>query len=166
MGKYLDVPAAALMGDGIQRDSVRFLSYLFYVADRKKTDLEYEEEPDAACDWYRLRHEEAMTPEAIVALAKATHEKYGFEDFKLKGGVLEPEEELKAVQAIKAAFPDARVDLDPNGRWSLAKSLELAPELKRCSPTARTPAARKTASPAVRSWRSSSARAACPPPRT
>ena len=71
MGKFLDVPAAALMGDGIQRERVRFLSYLFYVGDRKKTDLEYEEEPDASCDWYRLRHEEAMTPEAIVALAKA-----------------------------------------------------------------------------------------------
>ena len=37
-------------------------SYLFYVGDRKKTDLPYEEEPDAECDWYRLRHEEAMTP--------------------------------------------------------------------------------------------------------
>ena len=91
----------------------------------------YEEEPDAACDWYRLRHEEAMTPEAIVALAKATNEKYGFEDFKLKGGVLAPQEEVKAVTAIKEAFPNARVDLDPNGCWSLEKSLELAPELKK-----------------------------------
>ena len=132
LGKFLEVPAAALMGDGIQRERVRFLSYLFYVGDRKKTDLEYEEEPDADCDWYRLRHEEALTPEAIVALAKATHEKYGFEDFKLKGGVLAPKEELKAVQAIKAAFPNARVDLDPNGCWSLKESLEIAPQLKEC----------------------------------
>ena len=75
LGKFLDVPAAALMGDGIQRERVQFLSYLFYIGDRKKTDLPYEEEPDAECDWYRLRHEEALTPEAIVALAKATHEK-------------------------------------------------------------------------------------------
>ena len=57
LGKFLNVPAAALMGDGIQREKVQFLSYLFYVGDRKKTDLEYEEEPDADCDWYRLRHE-------------------------------------------------------------------------------------------------------------
>lgn len=132
MGKFLNVPAAALMGDGIQRDKVRFLSYLFYVGDRKKTDLPYEEEPDAECDWYRLRHEEALTPEKTVALAKATHEKYGFEDFKLKGGVLQPKEELKAVQAIKAAFPEARVDLDPNGCWSLKEALEIAPQLKEC----------------------------------
>lgn len=131
LGKYLEVPAAALMGDGIQREKVRFLSYLFYVGDRKKTTLEYEEEPDAECDWYRLRHEEAMTPEAIVALAKATHEKYGFEDFKLKGGVLAPEEEVKAVTAIKKAFPNARVDLDPNGCWSLKQALSVAPDLKK-----------------------------------
>ena len=132
LGKFLDVPAAALMGDGIQREKVRFLSYLFYIGDRKKTDLPYEEEPDADCDWYRLRHEEALTPEAIVALAKATHEKYGFQDFKLKGGVLAPKEEVKAVQAIKEAFPDARVDLDPNGCWSLKEALEIAPDLKKC----------------------------------
>ena len=131
MGKFLDVPAAALLGDGIQRERVRFLSYLFYVGDQKKTDLPYTDESDSDCEWYRIRHNEALTPEAIVAQAKATHEKYGFEDFKLKGGVLEPEEELKAVQTLKAAFPDARIDLDPNGCWSLEKSLELAPELKK-----------------------------------
>ena len=131
MGKFLDVPAAALLGDGIQRERVRFLSYLFYVGDQKKTDLPYIDESDSDCEWYRIRHNEALTPEAIVAQAKATHEKYGFEDFKLKGGVLEPEQELKAVQALKEAFPDARIDLDPNGCWSLAKSLELAPELKK-----------------------------------
>ncbi len=131
MGKFLDVPAAALLGDGIQRERVRFLSYLFYLGDQKKTDLPYTDESGSDCAWYRIRHEEALTPEAIVAQAKATQEKYGFEDFKLKGGVLEPEEELKAVQALKEAFPNARIDLDPNGCWSLAKSLELAPELKK-----------------------------------
>ncbi|MBE6004513.1 MAG: glucarate dehydratase [Lachnospiraceae bacterium] len=131
MGKFLEVPAASLMGDGLQRSSVRFLSYLFYVGDRKKTDLPYEEEQDSDCDWYRLRHEEAMDPEHIVALAKATHEKYGFEDFKLKGGVLQPDEEVKAVTAIKEAFPDARVDLDPNGCWSLEEAIRVAPALKK-----------------------------------
>mgnify|MGYP000309090501 FL=1 len=131
LGQYLEVPMAALLGDGIQRDRVRFLSYLFYVGDRKKTDLPYHSEPDSDCDWYRLRHEEALTPDAIVALARATYEKYGFEDFKLKGGVLAPKEELKAVQAVKAAFPNARVDLDPNGCWSLKEALEVAPDLKK-----------------------------------
>ena len=131
LGKYLGVPAAALLGDGVQRNRVRFLCYLFYVGDRTRTDLPYDSEPDADCDWYRLRHEEAMTPDAIVALAKAAQKKYGFADFKLKGGVFAPKEELKAVQAIKEAFPDARVDLDPNGCWSLKEALEIAPELKK-----------------------------------
>ena len=130
LGKFLEVPAAALMGDGIQRDKVQFLSYLFYVGDRKKTDLPYQSEEDSDCEWYRLRNEEALTPETIVALAKATKEKYGFIDFKLKGGVLSAKDELKAIQAIKKEFPDARVDLDPNGAWSLAEALEIKDELK------------------------------------
>lgn len=132
MGKFLNVPAAALMGEGVQRKRVRFLGYLFYVGDRKKTDLEYEEESDGECEWYRLRHEEALTPEAIVKLAKAAYKKYGFEDFKLKGGVLPPCDEVRAIQAIKAAFPSARVTLDPNGCWSLKEALEIAPDLKNC----------------------------------
>ena len=131
LGKYLEVPAAALMGDGIQRDRVRFLSYLFYIGDRKKTDLPYMSEENSDCAWYRLRNEEAMTPDAIVELARATVEKYGFVDFKLKGGVLAPKEEVKAVAAIKKAFPNARVDLDPNGCWSLKEALEVAPDLKK-----------------------------------
>ena len=131
MGKFLEVPAAALMGDGIQRERVRFLSYLFYIGDRKKTDLPYMSEEDSPVAWYRLRNEEALTPDAIVELAKATVEKYGFEDFKLKGGVLAPKEEVKAVTAIKKAFPNARVDLDPNGCWSLKEALEVAPDLKK-----------------------------------
>lgn len=131
LGQYLEVPAAALLGDGIQREQVRFLSYLFYIGDRKKTDLPYHAEPDSNCDWYRLRHEEAMTPDAIVALAKATYDKYGFDDFKLKGGVLPGSEELKAVQALKETFPKARITLDPNGGWLLKDALALAPELKK-----------------------------------
>lgn len=131
LGKYLGVPAAALLGDGIQRDRVRFLCYLFYIGDQNKTDLPYYSEPDSDCDWYRLRHMEAMTPDAIVALARAAQKKYGFEDFKLKGGVLDGHEEVKAVTALKEAFPEARITLDPNGGWTLAQALELAPDLKK-----------------------------------
>ena len=130
MGKYLEVPAAALMGDGVQRERVRFLSYLFYIGDRKKTDLPYMSEEDSPVRWYRLRNEEALTPDAIVELARATQEEYGFKDFKLKGGVFTPKEEVKAVKALKKAFPDARIDLDPNGCWSLKEALEVADDLK------------------------------------
>ncbi|MGO1591055.1 MAG: enolase C-terminal domain-like protein [Ancrocorticia sp.] len=125
LGQHLGVPVAALLGDGQVRDEVRTLGYLFYVGDPDKTDLEYIRERDSDVDWYRLRHEEALTPEAIVKFAEATHELYGFKDFKLKGGVLSGEEEMKAIVALKERFPDARITLDPNGAWSLQEAIDL-----------------------------------------
>ena len=124
LGKHLNVPVASLLGDGQQRDSVRFLGYLFYVGDRNKTDLPYIHDDDDSDSWGRIRREEALTPEAIVAQAQAAYERYGFKDWKLKGGVLPCPEELKAIRALKEAFPNARIDLDPNGAWSLAEAVE------------------------------------------
>lgn len=129
LGKHLGVPVAALLGDGQRRDKVKMLGYLFYVADRKKTDLPYIAEEDSKIDWYRLRHEEAVTPEAIVELAKASRDLYGFDDFKLKGGVFEGKEEIAAVKALKKAFPKARITIDPNGGWKLAEAIELCKDL-------------------------------------
>ncbi|MES3021738.1 MAG: glucarate dehydratase [Pseudomonadota bacterium] len=125
LGKFLDVPACALLGDGQQRDKVEMLGYLFYVGDRGATDLAYASEPDAADDWLRLRHEKAMTPEAVVRLAEAAQARYGFNDFKLKGGVLRGEDEIEAVTALHERFPDARVTIDPNGAWSLKDAIRL-----------------------------------------
>ncbi|NEU32268.1 glucarate dehydratase [bacterium LRH843] len=125
LGKHLNVPAAALLGDGQQRDEVEMLGYLFYVGDRTKTGLAYHSEPEATDDWQRLRHEEALTPEAIVRLAEASYERYGFKDFKLKGGVLSGDAEIEAVTALAERFPDARITLDPNGAWSLKESVRL-----------------------------------------
>jgi glucarate dehydratase len=125
LGQHLDVPVAALLGEGQQRDEVKMLGYLFYVGDRNKTDLAYRSEPDADNDWFRVRHEHAMTAEAVVRLAEAAHAKYGFKDFKLKGGVLRGEEEIEAVTALAERFPDARITLDPNGAWSLKEAIRL-----------------------------------------
>ncbi|MCM3790118.1 glucarate dehydratase [Domibacillus indicus] len=125
VGKYLGVPVAALLGEGQQRDKVEMLGYLFYVGDRNKTDLDYRNEADAEDDWFRLRHEEALTPEAVVRLAEAAHARYGFNDFKLKGGVLRGEEEIEAVTALAERFPEARITLDPNGGWLLKDAIRL-----------------------------------------
>ncbi|MFD5813759.1 enolase C-terminal domain-like protein [Streptomyces sp. NPDC127038] len=125
LGQHLGVPVAALLGDGQQRDRVRVLGYLFFVGDPDRTDLPYVRESGSDVDWYRLRHEEALTPEAIVRQAEAAHALYGFKDFKLKGGVLEGAEEVRAVSALKDRFPGARVTLDPNGAWSLREAIEL-----------------------------------------
>ncbi|MFV0440234.1 MAG: enolase C-terminal domain-like protein [Lachnospirales bacterium] len=130
LGKYLNVPVAELLGDGMQRDKVLMLGYLFYVGDPGKTKLPYYRDEKNTNDWYRLRHEEALTPESIVELAKASQANYGFKDFKLKGGVLHHMEEAKAIKALKEEFPDARITLDPNGCWSLEQALEVAEELK------------------------------------
>lgn len=124
LGQHLGVPVCELLGAGKQRDAVRMLSYLFYIGDRTKTDLPYLSSSGNEDDWYRLRHEVAMTPDAIVRLAEASAEKYGFTDYKLKGGVMSAHDEMEAVAAIKRRFPDARVTLDPNGAWSLAEAIE------------------------------------------
>ncbi|MEB5706420.1 glucarate dehydratase [Pantoea anthophila] len=130
LGQHLGVNVASLLGDGQQRDRVEMLGYLFYIGDRRKTALPYQSQPDDPCDWYRLRHEEALTPEAVVRLAEAAYEKYGFNDFKLKGGVLRGGEEAEAVTALAKRFPSARITLDPNGAWSLNEAILLGKQLK------------------------------------
>lgn len=130
LGQHLGVPVAALLGEGQQRDSVEMLGYLFFVGDRTKTDLPYASEPNAEDDWCRLRHEAAMTPQAIVRLAEAARERYGFDDFKLKGGVLRGDDEVDAVTALHERFPQARVTLDPNGGWRLKDAIRLGQRMR------------------------------------
>ncbi len=124
LGQHLELPVAALLGEGQQRTAVDVLGYLFYIGDRTRTNLPYLSEPDAD-DWQRLRHEPALTTEAIVDLAEAAHARYGFHDFKLKGGVLPGAQEIEAVTALAERFPKARITLDPNGAWSLQQAIEL-----------------------------------------
>jgi glucarate dehydratase len=130
LGQHLGVPVAALLGEGQQRDSVEMLGYLFYVGDRKKTGLPYREEPNASNDWFRVRHDEAMTPAAIVRQAEAARARYGFNDFKLKGGVLRGEDEVEAIVALHERFPDARITLDPNGGWLLNDAIRLMRDMR------------------------------------
>ncbi|MFS7249517.1 glucarate dehydratase [Rahnella rivi] len=130
LGKHLGVTVASLLGDGQQRDEVEMLGYLFYIGDRNKTSLGYQSQPGESCDWYRLRHEEALTAAAVVRLAEAAYEKYGFNDFKLKGGVLAGSEEAEAVTALAQRFPQARITLDPNGAWSLKEAIALGKQLR------------------------------------
>ena len=125
LGQFLNVPVAALLGEGMQRKAVEMLGYLFYIGNPDKTSLPYRREPKADNAWHRLRNEEALNAKAIVRLAEATHERYGFNDFKLKGGVLAGEEEMLAIEALHERFPQARITLDPNGAWSLHEAISL-----------------------------------------
>ncbi|MFC6066483.1 glucarate dehydratase [Streptomyces ochraceiscleroticus] len=130
LGQHLGVPTAALLGEGVQRTSVPVLGYLFYVGDRARTDLPYRDDPDAKDAWLRLRDQEALTPEAVVRLAEAAQERYGFQDFKLKGGVLDGHAEAEAVTALAERFPEARITLDPNGAWLLKDAIEIGRGLR------------------------------------
>ena len=125
LGQLMGVPVAALLGEGQQRDRVPVLGYLFYLGDRTQTDLPYRSEPEAEDDWLRLRHEKALDTASIVRLAEAAQARYGFQDFKLKGGVLRGEEEMEAVLALHQRFPEARITLDPNGGWLLKDAIRL-----------------------------------------
>ena len=125
LGQHLNVPVAALLGEGQQRSSVEMLGYLFFIGDRAQTDLPYRSELNADNDWFHLRNEKAMTPESVVRLAEAARDRYGFNDFKLKGGVLTGQAEMEAVTALHERFPLARVTLDPNGGWLLKDAVRL-----------------------------------------
>ncbi|SDJ73491.1 glucarate dehydratase [Nonomuraea maritima] len=125
-GQHLGVPVAELLGEGRQRDRVPVLGYLFYVGDPCRTDLPYVVDDVFPDDrWSRLRRAEALTPDAVVALAVAAQQRYGFTDFKLKGGVLAGEDEVETVRALASRFPEARITLDPNGGWPLGEAIRL-----------------------------------------
>ena len=130
LGKFLGLPVAALLGEGQQRDAVLILGYLFYVGDRRKTNLPYLAEPDAGTDWFRLRRDEALTTAAVLRLAEAAQAQYGFQDFKLKGGVLAGAAEIETIVALAERFPKARITIDPNGAWSLAEAVRLCKGLE------------------------------------
>ena len=121
LGQYLEVPVAALLGEGQQRDRVRALGYLFFVGDRTRTDLSYRAGDGE--DWFAVRDREALDPAGIVAQAEAAQARYGFTDFKLKGGVLPGAAEVEVMRALADRFPTADLTLDPNGGWLLADAV-------------------------------------------
>jgi len=125
LGQFLGLPVCELLGEGRQRSSVDVLGYLFFIGDRRKCDLHYRSESKGKGEWIRLRNEEAVTTESVLRLATAAQARYGFRDFKLKGGVFEGAREMETVIALAEHFPDARITLDPNGAWSLEEAVRL-----------------------------------------
>jgi len=130
LGQFQQKPVAALLGKGQQRAEVEMLGYLFFIGDRRKTTLGYRDEALSPHDWHRLRNEEALTPESIVRQAESAQERFGFQDFKLKGGVLSAAREVEAVRALAARFPQARITLDPNGAWLLKEAVAVCQNLQ------------------------------------
>jgi glucarate dehydratase len=114
-GKAVGLPVADLLG-GAVREEVPFSAYLFY---------KWAGHPGAEGDDWG----EALDPDGIVAQAKRMVEDYGFTALKLKGGVFPPSQEVEAVRALRAAFPDHPLRLDPNAAWTPETSLGVARDL-------------------------------------
>lgn len=129
-GKAFSLPVCELLGNGKIRNKVPFLGYLFYVADPVKSSLAYTQEIIQPTEWQASRRMPAMDTPAIVQQAKMLAKTYGFRDFKLKGGVFTPQQEIETVLALREAFPEANLTLDPNGSWSLKEALGAAKQLK------------------------------------
>lgn len=108
-GKLVGRPVSDLLG-GAVRPAVPFSGYLFY------KPAAHPGAPDD--EWGAARD-----PDDIVAQAQRMHRMYGFEAFKLKGGVLPPEEEIATIRALRAAFPDLPLRLDPNAAWCVETSI-------------------------------------------
>ena len=125
LGQFLALPVSALLGEGVQRDRVDVLGYLFFVGDKGRTDLAYRDGRDVQDEWLRLRDEETLTIPALLRLGEAAQNRYGFRDFKLKGGVFDGGFEMEAVTALSERFPRARITIDPNGAWSLDEAIAL-----------------------------------------
>jgi glucarate dehydratase len=114
-GKATGEPVSALLG-GAVRDRVDFSAYLFY-----KWAGHPDREPD--------RWGAALDPDGIVEQARKMIDEYGFSAIKLKGGVFEPDEEIEAIKALRAAFPDHPLRLDPNAAWSVPTSIRVGKAL-------------------------------------
>ncbi|WP_279582433.1 enolase C-terminal domain-like protein [Fodinicola feengrottensis] len=114
-GKLLGRPVVDLLGAKV-RDRVDFSAYLFY-----KYAAHQGFQPD---EWG-----EVLTPETVVSSARKMIDRYGFRSIKLKGGVFPPAEEIAAIQALRDAFPEHPLRIDPNGGWTPATSQWVAKEL-------------------------------------
>lgn len=130
LGQFHGVPVAELLAEGKVRDEVEMLGYLFFVGNSSRTPLDYRRAAGGSEDWLTLRDREALDEQAIVRLAEAAHARYGFRDFKLKGGVLAPQREAEIVTALAKRFPEARITLDPNGAWLLDTAIEIGRSLR------------------------------------
>lgn len=116
-GKLLGRPAHEILG-GAVRTKVPYSAYLFYKF------AAHRDQPDSADPW-----PEALTPAQIVDQSKRMIDRYGFGSIKLKAGVFEPDIEIDAIEALRAAFPRHPLRIDPNGGWRVETTRRLMPRL-------------------------------------
>jgi glucarate dehydratase len=113
-GKLMEVPVVDLLG-GRRRNNVPYSAYLFYKLAEHPADAG---RPPITDEWGA-----ALTPQGIVEQAGKMIDRYGFQSIKLKGGVFEPDAEVAAILALRKAFPDHPLRLDPNGAWTVETAI-------------------------------------------
>lgn len=122
------------LAGGPVRDSVEFAAYLFYryaadhpvvLSDPHLVDSRGK--GDRALDsWGEVRK-----PETMAAMAAKFRDRWGFRVFKLKGGVLAPDVEAETLAAMSARLgPEAKLRIDPNGRWKTATAIRIGSKIK------------------------------------
>lgn len=120
IGKSVGQAVCDLIG-GRVRDKVAFSAYPFFKhagGGGEGDDLREDE------------YGEVMTPEALVREVKQMITQYGFSSVKFKGGVLEPDLEIEAVQRLYQAFgADVPLRIDPNAAWTVDTSVRVGREL-------------------------------------
>lgn len=115
-GQAIGRPVSDLLG-GAVRDRVPYSAYLFY-----KWAGHRRERPDG--------FGEALDADGIVAQARSFIRQHGFTAIKLKGGVFEPVKEVAAMHALREAFPEHKLRIDPNTAWTVDTSFRVARELQ------------------------------------
>lgn len=121
IGKAVGKPVCDVIG-GRTRDAVPFSAYLFYkhpggggVGDDAREDV----------------FGEVLDPKAAVRLTHQFLDGYGFQEIKLKGGVLDPDIEIATIRAIREEFgPKYPLRIDPNCAWSVDTSVHVGRSLK------------------------------------
>lgn len=116
--RSLGVPLHELLGGAVRRQ-VPFSAYLFF---KFASEVDPSYRPDS---WG-----EVLTPEQIVGQARTMIDRYGFGSIKLKAGALEPDVEVASLKALKRAFPNHPLRIDPNANWSIETSIRIAKELE------------------------------------
>jgi glucarate dehydratase len=116
--RSLGIPVHALLGGAVRRQ-VPFSAYLFF---KFASDVDPSYKPDP---WGP-----ALEADQLVAQARQMIDQYGFGSIKLKAGALAPEHEVECLKALKRAFPNHPLRIDPNANWSLDTAIRMAEHLQ------------------------------------
>ncbi|MDX2153550.1 MAG: enolase C-terminal domain-like protein [Bryobacteraceae bacterium] len=121
IGKALGKPVCDVVG-GRARDAVPYSAYLFY---------KHAGGGGLGEDCREDEYGECLDPKSMVRQARRMVEAYGFREIKLKAGVLEPEQEIATIRALREEFGTAYpLRIDPNCAWSVETSVHVGRSLR------------------------------------